>query len=259
MQAHEDFDGFDFDHFDDFDEEVKTTSEVEASYLTTVSENLVIWESWLAYNLDHLAQFEQWKNTTEEETVVAAGYALKKKIREHAEAALNNAHDLWCVKAWIEGHADPLIDELDLVHGIRSDVVAHTMPRLTRICESDNHPYLGTCPEVSLDHEGWKAAFSRSSWGRSMTKCKVPQDKSELSKFDEIEIAWLPNDAVYAEEVKCIIDARLESIGNYQRRKMIDMLENIVHSSPFYQFTLVHSQAKGVLNDRRSVHVKDLV
>ena len=216
------------------------------------------WESWLAKNLDLLAQFEQWEPVADE-TIVAAGYALKKAIREKAEEALNNAHDLWCVRSWIKGNSNPLINQLDLIHGIRSDVVAHTMPRLTRICESDNHPYLSNYTAVDFDHEGWKNAFSRSSWGRSVIKCQVPQDKQELPEFDTGDIAWLPSDDVYAEEVRHIMDARLESIGNYQRRKMIDMLENIVFGSPFYQFSLAHSQAKGVLKDRRSVHVKDMV
>ena len=83
-------------------------------------------------------------------------------------------------------------------------------------------------------------------------------DKQEQIKLDTSDITWLPSDEVYAEEVRHIMDARLESLGNFQRRKMIEMLEDIVLSSPFYQFTLMHSQVKGVLTDRRAVHVKDL-
>ena len=251
----DDFDDFDFS---DLEAEIKTVSEVEATYLETVSENLVRWQAWLSKNLEYLAQFEEWEPVADK-TIVAAGYALKKAIREKAEAALNNAHDLWCVKAWIEGQSDPLINELDLVHHIRSDVVAHTMPRLTRICEIDNHPYLDGHEPVDFDHEQWKEAFSRSSWGRSVTKTKHSTDKKEMIELDTSDIIWLPSDDIYAEEVRSIMDARLESLGNYQRRKMIDMLEDIVLSSPFHQFTLMHSQVKGVLKDRRSVHVKDLV
>tara|TARA_B100001564_G_C20669827_1_gene685666 strand:- start:9773 stop:10543 length:771 start_codon:yes stop_codon:yes gene_type:complete len=254
-QINQEFEDFDFDLFDT---EIKTVSEVEASYLATVSEYLVKWESWLAKNLDLLAQFEMWEPVADE-TIVAASYALKKAIRDKSEAALNNAHDLWCVKAWIEGKSNPLIDEFDLVHGIRSDVVAHTMPRLTRICESDNHPYLDNYSEVSFNNEDWNNAFNKSSWGRSMTKDKVSNNKKESPGFDTGDIAWLPSDAIYAEEVRCIMEARLESISNYQRRRLVEMLEDIVLSSPFYQFTLMHSQVKGVLGDRRSVHVKDMV
>jgi len=253
-----------YDEIDEFEyleppvEQIKTVSEVEATYLTTVSQNLTMWEAWLAKNLDLLAQFEQWEPVADD-TIVAAGYALKKAIREKAEDALNHAHDLWCVKAWIAGQSNPLINELDMVHGIRSDVVAHTMPRLTRICEIDNHPYLSDHQTVAFDREGWKEAFRQSSWGRSMTKTQTLPDKQEQIKLDTSDITWLPSDEVYAEEVRHIMDARLESLGNFQRRKMIDMLEDIILSSPFYQFTLMHSQVKGVLKDRRSVHVKDLV
>jgi hypothetical protein len=51
--------------------EIKTVSEVEATYLQTVSENSVRWQAWLAKNLAYLAQFEEWEPVADK-TIVAA-------------------------------------------------------------------------------------------------------------------------------------------------------------------------------------------
>ena len=53
-------DDFDDLAFSDLEAEIKTVSEVEATYLQTVSENSVRWQAWLAKNLAYLAQFEEW-------------------------------------------------------------------------------------------------------------------------------------------------------------------------------------------------------
>ena len=109
----------------------KTSLEVEGTYLQKVKRFLPMWEAWLVKNLDLLSKFEQWEPVADRK-IVAAGYGLQKAIQEKAEAALNNAHDLWCIKQWIEGSektdSSPF-ESLDDIHGIRSDVIQHMMQR----------------------------------------------------------------------------------------------------------------------------------
>ena len=237
----------------------KTSLEVEGTYLQKVKKFLPMWEAWLVKNLDLLSKFEQWEPVADRK-IVAAGYGLQKAIQEKSEAALNNAHDLWCIKQWIEGSEKfdgRLFESLDEVHGIRSDVIQHMMQRLNRICEPENHPYLVNDSPLALSNNDWMDKFKTSRWGRSVVRD---------IEFDEVrrqitpplgDITWLPQEDVYSEYVKSITEASDESMANHQRRQMFELLHEIVLESPFRQFMLIHSQVKGVLTDRRAVYVRD--
>ena len=243
----------------------KTNSEIEISYMEKVERFLPMWESWLAKNLDLLSKFEQWESVADRK-IVAAGYGLQKAIQEKAEAALNNAHDLWCIKKWITGKLgyetfwDDELELLEEIHGIRSDVIQHMMPRLNRICELENHPYLSPAEPLGYSNEDWMERFLASRWGRSVVKDSDLEDAVPArAKPPNDGCSWLPVDAVYAEYVDSINEAREESVANYQRRYMFELLHEIVLESPFKQFMLIHSQVKGVLTDRQAIFVKDTV
>jgi hypothetical protein len=237
--------------------DVKSVNEVQQSYLNKVEVFLPRWMAWLDKNLDLLTRFEEWEPVAER-NLVAAGYGLQKAIQDNAEAALNNAHDLWCVKAWIEGgeHKHE-IEEVEQLHMVRNDVIQHLMPRLNRICEVENHPYLSGTVNFSQSVDEWLTKAKSSRWGRSIVKDPdfgVPFENTVSPVYN---LSWLPEDDVYAEYVKPLVDAKEESLSNFQRRRMFDLLHEIALLSPLRQFSLVHSQVNGVLSDRRAIYVKD--
>jgi hypothetical protein len=237
----------------------KTCIEVEVTYLQKVKKFLPMWEAWLVKNLDLLSKFEQWEPVADRK-IVAAGYGLQKAIQEKSEAALNNAHDLWCVKQWIEGSENVdnnLVESLEGLHGIRSDVIQHMMQRLARICELENHPYLDDAAPLALSNNDWMDKFKASRWGRSVVRDLEFDEVSRQIATPVCDISWLPQEDVYSEYVKSITEASDESLANHQRRQMFELLHEIVLESPFRRFMLIHSQVKGVLTDRRAVFVRD--